>query len=487
MAQDFAGFGCGLPRVDGIAHEVANHFCFDGEKQQRAQRPAAQNDPQCARVECLVGGFTGGFRRSFRGLVGAFRERRGAVQKPRIGLKAAPRQVGHAGNNERDQHACPHDGTRNAEIQAFRTQQEQPDQDCVHCVVPDQSGQDAVAQHDQAHHDPDDAHFDAPGVAGLDRIDAVPESPDEGGQQNGQRFGTRQAVEKRNGKQTKDELLGSGSQQTGCQRRQPRQRGAGDIGVLDFLWRPDAELLPHDVEKYDETDATPGHGQANHAGAKEFLGPDPAPAQRHTEPKLVRLVVAVEGFAGGKRQRYDEARSQAAQRGLRHLLKQEAKVRRIGVVPEAGQGPLVNLAGEKQPRNDCAQFQRAAPADDAAAALLVQHEEGCPEEKVPGHLPGQLIDNIAGPQALKIALPLLRNLQEFLVGAGFVALHGDAQAVSGVLDLESAALPREAPVAALGPLGSAGLSGQKIVRREVHGGAGAQKCFRHGASGVLVE
>ena len=267
---------------------------------------------------------------------------RALFKQRRIGDESSARNVGNGGDGQGNQRAAAHDRSGDAQIRAMRAQQGCADEKRVHRVVPGERRPDSPAQHHEAGDDADQADFDAANVRRLLRIIAVQKSPEECGQDDGQKSRLRGAQQKRNREQAKEKFLARRGVDADRQRVDPRHIGADHVFVIEVLRRPRAQFAADDVKDGDVADVRGGEANADHVGAEKFLGANSGQAESDVQPDFIGLKDAIQRLSRHDGDHHEQRADDADQRGLPDLAEEKTGVRRVRVVSRAVQRPLIH-------------------------------------------------------------------------------------------------------------------------------------------------
>ncbi len=284
LAHDLVRFRANRTGVNGEFQVIADGLRLQAPCQHASGKQADGKEGDHARRQRVIAAcfdlrscsrrFAGeiDFRRAFR-----------AIEKVFIGFEPAARQVGDARKDQRCQGGCGHDHAGNFKVETIGTNQKQPDQRCIHSVMPDERRDDAPAQHHNSRNNSDDSYFDSANVGRFLRVIAVQKTPKKSGHDYRHPARARQSHEKRDGEQPEGELLVHGSKQPDGDAGNPGDRRIHAVRIVQLLGRPRPQTGCDHVEGDDKTNVCGGQAQT-HSGRREKLLRT-QPAQREDFPQ----------------------------------------------------------------------------------------------------------------------------------------------------------------------------------------------------------
>ena len=423
------------------------------------------------------------------------RRHEAAVSVPEPGgrQEAAALPVQHERNEQRQQEDSRRDGARRDVIRVAGPQKQQGGVDRVHREVPHEQRHDSEAQHEESDQHAGQPDLETPDVEGLVGIPGVPESPDERGDDDGEKAARAEAVEKGDREHPADSLFRDSRKKADEKHGRPGKRRVEHVAVGHVGRRPSAEPGRHHVEDRLIGEKERGERVAEKHRREEALRLDAAPRKRAAEGHLPREALPVDRLG----RRHDDGDSRGCRDGAEeaeHDLAREVRRQRArSVVLKEGQRNLVEGREQRQHEGDGAEGRDQGPRNVLADDLRdedAEHREDRHEERGGGDLAGRLVP---GAQPVVVPRPGLRHVHELAKRGQPVA--GDRRGVPnrGVRETDSRPFVDEGPVRALGPLVGPGLDrlegplGQRSRGQEPEGDRAGLGLREPGAGCVLLE
>ena len=347
LAQDLIGLHAGGFRVDGELQVLANGLRIQTPDQSTSNKHAHAKEGDHSRGQGLVPAW---FDFKSSGLEFArdsdFRIRLRTIEQVLISFEPVSRQIRRARKSQGRERGSGHDRSGNFEVQAIRTNQQQPDQQRIHGVMPDERRDDAPAEHHHSRYDSDNPNFDSADVRWFLRVIAVQKAPEKCRHDHGDPPRTREPQEKRNGEQAERKLLVQGSEKPDCKTGNPREQSVHAVRIVQLLRRPGSQPRRHQVEGHKESNVCGGKTQSHDGSGEKFFRTQPAHAENPPQAQLVRLRAAVERLRRGQDQRDRERGRGGNQQCASDLQQEKAPVRRLRVVLRSPEGPVVQRLKE---------------------------------------------------------------------------------------------------------------------------------------------
>ncbi len=357
----------------------------------------------------------------------------------------------------------------------MRAQQQERGVDGIHRVVPDDGGQDAVADHDPREQDAAGADLHAANEPGLVRVGRVAEAPQVGGRDDRHPQRAEPLLEQRNRQHAEPELFGNGREESAEQDEHPGEFRVEQRVVVDVGRCPGSEVVRDEIEDRLVGEEEGRQRQAEHDADEEALAPHAAAGEPARERDLTGKALAIEGLGDAGEQHQRDADAQRGGDGSDELAGEERRVGLGRVVPEAGAGQRVEAREQAQHRAGAADPASRPPPDVADADPLRQHDQHAEhqdQEQAGVDVAGGVV---LGAHRGEVARPLIRNLEVLVVAGDLVTVDADLVAVLGLGGVAGGAgherrpvLPREDVVGAMGPFVPLGLGRLESRHVEVH-------------------
>ncbi len=272
-------------------HEIGGIFI--GEENRTAQRNGGQrSDDNLPRGKLCIGNSGRLLGRFWFGCGHALRLVCALIR----GLKTAVFQIQHNGHNQRDEHNSG-SNTAGYDIVSITTaEQEKCRIQGIDRIVPDQGRNDPEAEHQDADNNPGDTHFHSPDIKGLVGISGVTESPDQGGDHNGQPSDLQKFFQERNREHPGHKLFRNGREESHQQHEDPGDSCIQEIRIGDISRRPGAEFRRNQVEYRLICHKKDGGYQSDDNGDEKTFGANAAESECPVETKFFAVSFPVKRF-----------------------------------------------------------------------------------------------------------------------------------------------------------------------------------------------